>query len=372
VHGLNATVEALNQARSALELRCGELDRRQSELLALLSDLDPRIPLNPADFLRTLLKQPSDYDRRREIHRDPVAQWFLAVERASGKEFSLGVNAEIRDPRERRSFIRCVAVPLVLNLARVVRTVGFFVSSDNEAGIVAEWVPNETLEDALRQLRSGDPPEGFGPTALSKCLFGSAFVMAQFHARGGIHRNLSPSAIFLDSRMEPVIGGLSYAKIVRDPLKMTMAIGTPFFMAPELFGENDTYDCAVDVFAFAVIVCELFQPCTAMADGQPFRSRQQVMMKIARGDRYRRPDGMPDGLWSLVTECWAQEASDRPTFVAIVDRLKGSRAWMIPGTDAAVYEEFQRRVAGEFSPPARPADLPDALCEALGWELEDA
>jgi hypothetical protein len=51
--------------------------------------------------------------------------------------------------------------------------------------------------------------------------------MAQFHSRRGIHRSLAPEAVFLDSRFEPVIGALSVAKIVTDPLQMTMHVGRP-------------------------------------------------------------------------------------------------------------------------------------------------
>jgi hypothetical protein len=65
------------------------------------------------------------------------------------------------------------------------------------------------LASAVELLRAGKPPIGFGATELSKCIFGIAFVMTQFHSHHEIHRNLKHAKIFLDSRFEPVIGGLS-------------------------------------------------------------------------------------------------------------------------------------------------------------------
>jgi hypothetical protein len=73
-------------------------------------------------------------------------------------------------------------------------------------------------------------------------------------------------------------------------------------------------------------------------------------------------------LWALVNECWEQDPAQRPTFAAIVDRLKKSTDLMVPGTAVAAYREYQRRLEGERLKDPRPSGLIDALYGLLGWD----
>jgi serine/threonine protein kinase len=141
------------------------------------------------------------------------------------------------------------------------------------------------------------------------------------------------------------------------------------FMAPELYSEEETYDCSVDVFAFAVLICALFDPLKELDVGCGFpRSIPQLLMRISKGVRWCRPKEISDGLWQLVTECWRGDPAERPTFSEIVDRLKRSVDLTFPGTDLSAYKEFQGRLAGEGVPDARPVELIDGLFDLLGWE----
>jgi hypothetical protein len=75
-----------------------------------------------------------------------------------------------------------VTVPLVVNLPKIVPVVGFF-TDDQGAAAITEFYPNGALENEVNLWGDGNPPAGFGATELSKCIFGIAFVMAQFHSR---------------------------------------------------------------------------------------------------------------------------------------------------------------------------------------------
>jgi hypothetical protein len=248
----------------SLSARCDELERwrvafekKHPSGLHDQEELPP--PFDPLEFLRSLQKQPSDYETVRTIGKGVYIEWLLTRELSSGKEFGLGaMNGLMKDSTYRILFVRGVIVPLVLNLPRVTPIFGFF-TDKNKVAMITEFYANGTLESALKSLRAKRPPVGFGPTEISKSIFGIAFVMAQFHARQGIHRNLSLASIFMDSRFEPVISSCIFAKIVRDPLRLSLGCGTPLFMAPELL-EEKPYDCSVDVFAFGVLVCAVFEP----------------------------------------------------------------------------------------------------------------
>jgi serine/threonine protein kinase len=182
--------------------------------------------------LAPLLRRSSDYERIRELKEWGRETWFLVREGSSGKELALEVLYNARDVRNRLSMVRMATLPLIVNLPWLLPTLGFFCDSD-AFGLVTEYSPNGTLADALRGLRKGQPPAGFGPTQLMKCVFGVAFAMAAFHSRRGILRTLSPESVFLDSQFEPKIGRLWDAKMVTDPMKMSRVWGwvCPYHLA---------------------------------------------------------------------------------------------------------------------------------------------
>jgi serine/threonine protein kinase len=73
-------------------------------------------------------------------------------------------------------------------------------------------------------------------------------------------------------------------------MKMTMGLGTPFFMAPELLSSesDELYSQSADVYAFAVFMYRLFTPNLELGDNRPTRSVQQMMMRIMRGLRLKK------------------------------------------------------------------------------------
>jgi serine/threonine protein kinase len=287
----------------------------------------------------------------------------------SRREVAVGA-IDASDAWNRKSAVRRTALPLIVNLPWFLPTLGFWCESD-VLRLVTEFCPNGTLADALAGMRNKRAPAGFGPTELAKCIFGVAFAMAAFHSRRGIHRALSARAVFLDSRFEPRIGRLGRAKIFTDPLKMTMDIGDRMHMAPELF-DADAYDQSVDVFAFAVLLVEVFGPAQFLGQGgRPVCNVRQHLRLVCRGHRCERPPGMPDPFWALITDCWDQDPAKRPTFPVIVDRLKRSPELILPGTDAAAYREYQGRLEATRLDDPRPTDVIDALWELLGWDPDE-
>jgi serine/threonine protein kinase len=190
--------------------------------------------------------------------------------------------------------------------------------------------------------------------------------MARFHSRRAIHRDLKPAHVFLDDRFEPVLGGLCMAKIVADPLKMTISVGTQLYMAPELFIGDEPYDNSIDVYAFAVLMYHLFAPRETR-----IRNGPQFAASIAKGERFPRLPNIPDSFWCLIEVCWQQDRTKRPTFAEIVDRLKTSLDLVFPGTDMREYRNYQERLGSEQLADPRPIELVDALYSIVGWPPDE-
>jgi serine/threonine protein kinase len=158
--------------------------------------------------------------------------------------------------------------------------------------------------------------------------------------------------VFLDDKWEPRIADFGLAKIVTNSVKMTMAIGSPMFMAPELFDDDDSPSFAVDVYAFGMLIYTMFTNQQIFKPGEkPPRGPQQLMMKVAKGERLMRPEGVPDLFWNLITKCWSQAPAERPSFQELVNMMLTSDEYVFAGTDMAKYREYRERIK---PPPEEP------------------
>jgi hypothetical protein len=120
-------------------------------------------------------------------------------------------------------------------------------------------------------------------------------------------------------------------------------------MAPELFGDDDSYDYAVDVFAWAILVYAMFAKGESLAklfdDGRIPRTSQAMMKKIRVGTRYRHLPEIPPAWWSLITQCWSYVPSSRPSIASIVDVMTSNpAAYMFPGTNEQQLREYVRTI----------------------------
>jgi serine/threonine protein kinase len=213
-------------------------------------------------------------------------------------------------------------------------------------------MPNGSFEDILKAKFAKRPNPNFGPTEYSKAVFGIAATMAQMHSRSIIHHLLKPASVFFDDRWEAHIWDLELAEELGNSLQSKYkAIGSPKFMAPELFDdEDDNCSLAVDVYAYGVLLYTVFTDKQIFKEGErPPRGPQQLLMKVAQGHRFMRQPEIPDVYWDLITRCWQQSPANRPTFDEIVREMLESERYAFPGTDLARYREYRERMA----PPAR-------------------
>jgi len=144
-----------------------------------------------------------------------------------------------------------------------------------------------------------------------------------------IHRDLKSSNILLAKRVTHradtpriKVADFGLACVVEHEQRknaMTMDVGTFHWMAPEVLLGN-SYDEKVDVYSFAMVLYELIcrdipfseleaadAACTAVKGGRPSLSNIG--------------DGCPEKLKMLMTTCWNQEASRRPSFTNVLKWL---------------------------------------------------
>ncbi|KAF8072740.1 hypothetical protein HT031_000400 [Scenedesmus sp. PABB004] len=149
-----------------------------------------------------------------------------------------------------------------------------------------------------------------------------------------VHRDLKPQNVVIDragrakAREGPRgavcdfgISKMRDASLAASSTRLQGA-GTPAYMSPEQFEGSPVTD-KVDVFSMAVLLWE----CCAQA--QPWRdlSAMQIIYTVGvQKERLARPARCPDGLWRLITACWAQAPEARPAFADVLAELQRLRA----------------------------------------------
>jgi TPR repeat protein/tRNA A-37 threonylcarbamoyl transferase component Bud32 len=194
-------------------------------------------------------------------------------------------------------------------------------TSNREAQIITEFVPNGSLADHLESSENRSGIVESGGTRIAKIVSGIVLGMRYLHSCGIIHRDLKPGNILVDWDWIVRIGDLSHGVVVDDgPDEFIFGDKLSLdahYTAPECFANSPTLKS--DVFSFSLILYELLS-------GKPGFSRdseqREVMKKIDLcEERPLIPDFFHDDVKSLIQDCWAQDPEDRPSFVEILFRL---------------------------------------------------
>jgi serine/threonine protein kinase len=181
--------------------------------------------------------------------------------------------------------------------------------------IVTSFMPGGSLWDALHHQKGS-----LNPTQKTNIALGMAHGMKYLHSHKIVHRDFKSPNVLLDDRKLPKIADFGLGRFVTDcsaAHKMTGSIGTPSWMAPELL-ENRSYGTAVDVYAFGIILYEMY------TEKIPYEGLTQTNVcanVVAKGLRPELPE-RESALSRLIQQCWDQDPSKRPTFDEIYNRFE--------------------------------------------------
>jgi serine/threonine protein kinase len=136
-----------------------------------------------------------------------------------------------------------------------------------------------------------------------------------------IHRDLKSQNVFITEpspgKLVAKIGdwGSARAVALTGSKSMTQGVGTACWLAPEVINCAH-FSKASDVYAYGIVLWEIF----SRQEVYEGLSAAQIIIKVAHeGLRPRVPKDCP---WaSLMTECWRQNASERPGFNRILQLL---------------------------------------------------
>lgn len=187
----------------------------------------------------------------------------------------------------------------------------FLDEQNKDLYIVMEYVGGGDLNDRIRLLKRS---KSFLPEQM---LWKYAIQIMQglkaLHDRRIIHRDIKPGNIFVSEDLLTLkIGDLNVSKIMRNRAMTATVIGTPYYLAPEIW-KNAMYDFRCDVFSFGCVLYEV------SALRVPFQgsSIAELFKKIEYAKVPNLPKQYSAGYFDFILLCLTRNMRQRPT----VDKL---------------------------------------------------
>lgn len=197
--------------------------------------------------------------------------------------------------------------------------------------VVTEYCARGSLSDVLKQANRM-------PNFAQQLDWSRRLTMALDAAKGMhylhrsdppvIHRDLKSPNLLVDRHWRVKVCDFNLSRVMEETAVLSsVAASNPRWLAPEILSGRG-YTCASDVYSFGLILWELLTWKLPWHDCGPW----QVVALVTEGQQ--RPDipaagAHPGGAFqafeaycSLMQDCWAQEASVRPCFAAVIGRVR--------------------------------------------------
>ncbi|KAJ7267307.1 kinase-like domain-containing protein, partial [Mycena rebaudengoi] len=199
---------------------------------------------------------------------------------------------------------------------------------DKRLCLVSPWMKNGNILEFLRKTPASEAKR-------NSLILDISFGLEYLHQNHVVHGDLKagfPDVVTPSRRACITDFGLSsIADVVT--LRFTHSTasargGTTRWQAPELLRGEHPNHYGSDIYAFA---CVCYEVLTGKAPFYEVQRDVAIILKVIAGERPSRPisdsgaeSKLMDSLWTLLQDCWAGNAGDRPVAAQIVKRLPGS------------------------------------------------
>lgn len=182
------------------------------------------------------------------------------------------------------------------------------INHEHRKALILEYIDGETLA-----------PGNFEPgECYLKALWQISCGLEAIHKAGIIHRDIKPSNIKIDASGNVKILDFGLSRKQGQDAATVNAIGTPIFMAPELWKKEDvSFDSSIDIYAFAITALALIKnPRIPVALGA------YPPNPIRQGELADYLNGIPRDIIELIETCLSHDIANRPKISKIEQALK--------------------------------------------------
>ena len=208
--------------------------------------------------------------------------------------------------------------------------------SDGLPYFTMPFIDGETL--GVKLARTGELPV----SETVRILRDIASALAYAHEKGIMHRDVKPGNVLISGGVA-VVTDFGVAKAVSASVELGgtrltsvgVALGTPAYMAPEQASGDPQIDHRADIYALGIVTYEM------LAGRPPFWGRVTTAMLAAHVVEVPEPierlrPAVPPMLASLVMQCLAKRAADRPQsadqVIHVLDTISTPTGGSVPTT----------------------------------------
>jgi serine/threonine protein kinase len=189
--------------------------------------------------------------------------------------------------------------------------------------LVMRWMKGGTLADRLRQAdlnHTGLP----SLSEISKLLTALAGALDHAHSRKIIHRDIKPGNILFDEWNNPFLADFGLAKLQNDwgnSNSSKWAIGTPAYMAPELWDEAEAV-AATDQYALGVTIYALVTGTLPFSGANLAALMRKHVVEMPTPLQNMRAE-VPEAVWPVLQRTMAKSIDERfPTITAFAQAFE--------------------------------------------------
>lgn len=141
----------------------------------------------------------------------------------------------------------------------------------------------------------------------------AANALRAIHASNVIHRDVKPGNIMIKENKQIKLMDFGLAKTLDSELTMgDKAIGTPAYMAPEVFSEKMEYSDRYDIFALGITVYEMLSGQKPF-QGETFTEMAEAIIKSRPANPRRLNPSLPTGIEHILARMLAKRPNKRPS-----------------------------------------------------------
>lgn len=235
-----------------------------------------------------------------------------------------------------------------INSPQVVAVYDFVPQVDGSGFLVMEWVDGTDLGRLIRMRQAPADEEEVLPWMRQTCQ-----GMLAAEEQGIIHRDVKPSNILIDGRNRARVADFGLARgtaVFGDASTSNLAMGTPFYMAPEQAEDAHRVDTRADIYSFGATFYHVLTGVPPFQGESPFSILFKAKTEPLMSPRQRNPL-LTERTTAILERCLSKAPADRfSSFAELVAQLEAcateSSPWAIsrdPLLETHVQRYYQRR-----------------------------